>query len=319
MKYYLATDCGGTKIASVIFDETLKIHAKTEFLGGANAKTLSPDVLNANIRGALEDVKEELGGKKIEKMYGFFMHNEELFAKHGADILGCDNVTEIPEGSLGVLCGGIYPDGALLLCGTGGDVFVIKNGEVADIIGGYGAILGEKGSGFAIGKAAINAAIAYHEGRGDYTVLYDVLKEKYPAESFRQSVYGIYRAPETVRDVAGFAIDVEKAAEKGDCVALDILNTASHDLADMVITAYKKNGLSNDFPLTFSGSVIKHDISRKEPLMFTTVCSILEKHGITNINTPLVQPVYGGILYYAYTQGMPVTRDKIKEYFTDVE
>ena len=69
MKYYLATDCGGTKIASVIFDETLKIHAKTEFLGGANAKTLSSDVLNANIRGALEEVKAQLGVKNIEKMY----------------------------------------------------------------------------------------------------------------------------------------------------------------------------------------------------------------------------------------------------------
>ncbi len=315
MKYYLATDCGGTKIASIIFDENLKIHAKTEFRGGSNAKTLPPEVLNENIRGALTDVKNCLGGKKIEKMYGFFMHNEALFAKHGADILDCGDVTEISEGALGVLCGGIYPDGALLLCGTGGDVFIVKDGKVNDIIGGYGAILGEKGSGFAIGKAAINASIAYHEGSGAYTPLYDTLIERFPAESFRQSVYGIYRAPETVRAVAGFAIDVEKAAEAGDTVAIEILNTAAKDLADMVITAYKKNKLPNDFPLTFSGSVIKHDIAREEPLMFGTICSILRQHGITNINTPVYKPVYGGILYYAYTQGMSVTREKIKEYF----
>ena len=317
MKYFLAVDCGGTKIASVVFDETLKIHEKTEFSGGANAKTLSSEVLNSNIRNALTDVKNHLGDKKIEKMYGFFMHNESLFAKHGEEILDCGDVTEIPEGALGVLCGGIYPDGALLLCGTGGDVFVIKNGSVADIIGGWGAILGEKGSGFAIGKAAINCAIAYHEGTGPYTVLYDRVKEKFPAESFRQSVYGIYRAPETVREVAGYAIDVEKAAENGDGVALGILDTAAHDLSDMVITAYRKNLLPDDFPLTFSGGVIKHDISRTNPLMFGKICSILKEHGITNINTPLIPPVYGGMLYYAYTQKMPVTRDKIREYFPD--
>ena len=319
VKYYLAVDCGGSKIASLIFDESLKIHTKTEFSGGANAKTLPPDVLCENIKNALCDVKRCAGGKKIEKIYGFFMHNEGLFERFGGEILNCPDVCVVSEGALGVLCGGIYPNGALLLSGTGGDVFVIKDGNVADIIGGYGAILGEKGSGFAIGKAAINAAIAYYEGTGPYTVLYDCVKEKYPADTFRQSVYGIYRAPETVRAVASFAIDVERAAEKGDGAALQILDTAAKDLSDMVIAAYKKNGLPDDFPLTFSGSVMKHDISREKPLMFDKICAHLEKCGIKNINTPLVKPVYGAVLYYAYTQNMAVDREKIKEYFSDLQ
>ena len=318
VKYYLAVDCGGTKIASVLFDENLKIHANMEFSGGANAKTLPYEVLCGNIKNALNDVKKSADGKQIEKIFGFFMHNEELFEKIGGEILNCADVCEIPEGALGVLCGGIYPNGALLLSGTGGDVFIIKDGKVADIIGGYGAILGEKGSGFAIGKAAINAAIAYHEGTGPYTVLYDKVKEKYPADTFRQSVYGIYRAPETVRAVASYALDVERAVENGDEVAVEILDTAAKDLADMVITAYKKNNLPDDFPLTFSGGVLKHDISREKPLMFRKILSYLEEKGIKNINIPLVKPVYGAVLYYAYTQNMAVDREKIKEYFPEL-
>lgn len=315
MKYYLAVDCGGTKIAFAVFDEQLKIHSKGEFKGGANAKTLSRDVLNANIKNALSDVRAVLDGKSIEAIYGFFMHNEALFEKYGKELLGCDTVKTVSEGALGVLCGGIYPNGALLLCGTGGDVFIIKDGEVFDIIGGWGAILGEKGSGFAIGKAAINAAIAYCEGTGPYTVLYDKLKEKYPADNFRQSVYGIYRAAETVRAVASFAPDVEASADSGDKVALKILDNAAVDLAEMVVTAYRKNNLPSDFPLTFSGGVFRHDISREKPLIFNKVKDILSSYGINDLNTPLIPPVYGAVLYHAYTAGMSVSRDSICQYF----
>lgn len=318
VKYFLAMDAGGTKVASVIFDEELKIHSQISFEGGLNAKTLSPDVLHGNIKNALLQVKDASCGKKIEKIFGYFMHNEALIEHYGAEILGCSQVVEISEGALGILCGGIYPDGALLLSGTGSDVFVIKNGKTEDIVGGWGAILGDEGSGFGIGKAAINSAIAYHEGRGEYTVLYDMIKEKYPAESFRQSVYGIYRAPETARAVADFSYETEKAAELGDKTALEIFENTARYLSDTVIAAYKKNGLKNSFPLTFSGGVLKHDLAREKPFLFKKIKNILSEHDITNLHIPKVPPVYGAILYYAYSMGMDVSGESIDKYFPNV-
>ncbi len=301
MKYYLSIDGGGTKIDAVIFDENLKIHSQLTYNGGINARTLASEVVENNIVGCLNMVKDAAPDIKFEKIYGFFMHNQEIFARHASAIIGCGNVEALQEGVQGLLCGGLYPNGVLLLCGTGSDAFVIKDGATVDIIGGWGAVLGDEGSGYSIGKAAMNAAIAYYEQRAPYTMLYDAVINKYPAETFRKSVYGIYSSKEPVRAVASFAKDAEEAADKGDGIAISIFEDAAAALADIVITAYKKHDLPKDFPLTFTGGLLKHDIKRENPLIFGKLRAILEKHGITNLSIDIFPPVFGGVISHAYS------------------
>lgn len=298
MDHFISFDGGGTKIDAIVFDENLNTVFKTTYNGGINARTLAPDVVEKNIVGCMEQIKSGINGLNIKRMYGFFMHNQLLFEKHGRDILGCGEVVVIDEGVQGILCGGIYPSGVLLLCGTGSDAFVVQNGQTVDIIGGWGALLGDDGSGYSMGKAALNAAIAYYEKRIDYTLLYDAVIKKYPAESFRKSVYGVYAGTEPVRAIADFAKDAEIAADKGDKAALQIFEDAATSLAQYVITAFNKHDLPLDTPVTFTGGILKHDISREKPLILGKIEEILSSCGITNLKTDIKPAVFGGMIYH---------------------
>ena len=298
MDFFISFDGGGTKIDAIVFDECLNTVFKTTYDGGINPRTLAADVVEKNIIGCMEQIRSGTNGLKIKRMYGFFMHNQHLFEKHGKYILGCGDIVSIDEGVQGILCGGIYPSGVLLLCGTGSDAFVVQDGSTVDIIGGWGALLGDEGSGYSIGKAALISAVAYYEKRAKHTLLYDAVIKKYPAESFRKSVYGVYAGAEPVRAIADFAKDAEIAADKGDKAALQIFDDAAAALSQYVITAFNKHNLPLDTPVTFTGGILKHDISREKPLMLDRLRKILSSHGITNLKTDIKPAVFGGMIYH---------------------
>lgn len=303
MEHFISFDGGGTKIDAIVFDENSSIITKITYNGGINPRSLPADVVEKNVRGCLEQIRKSAPALNVKRMYGFFMHNESLFAALGSEILNCGEVTVVDEGVQGILCGGIYPNGVLILCGTGSDAFVVQNGKTVDIIGGWGSLLGDDGSGYSIGKDALNAAIAYYEGRGEYTQLYDAVIKKYPAESFRKSVYGVYGGSEPVRAIADFAKDAEAAADNGDRIARQIFADAALSLAQYAITAFNKHRLPQDTPVTFTGGILKHDISRSSPLIMDTLTSTLALHGISNLKTDIKPPVFGGMIYHEMTHG----------------
>ncbi len=292
MKLYLSVDCGGTKTDCVLFDEKGTVFKEIRVYGGSNRRTLPPHAVEENIINCLKEVEKAVNGEKIECVYGYFMHNEELFDKYCREILKCERTVPIEEGTLALYCADIDNSGVVLLSGTGADAFVIKNGTTVDIIGGYGAFLGDDGSGYHMGREGIKAACAAYEGRGEKTVLLDMLLLKYPAESFRKSVYAAIGAKEPVKEIASFSSCVEKAADMGDKKALEIYSVIADALSDYVKAAYSKNELPDDFPLTVTGGILRSDSERKNPLLIP----LIEKNTGKKIICPKRKPSYGGMI-----------------------
>ncbi len=296
MELYLSVDCGGTKADCVFFDSEGKVIKEIRVSGGTNRRTLPAEQVEENIKKCLYEVKKELGENRLLGIYGYFMHCEELFEKYGGEILGCDKVYPIEEGTLALYCAGIYPDGVVLLSGTGADAFVVKDGVTVDIIGGYGAFLGDNGSGYHMGREGVNAACAAYEQRGESTVLLDMLREKYPAETFRKSVYALIGAKEPVKEIAAFSHEVEKAADMGDKVAIQIFGKVAKALSEFVTAAYKKNGLPDDFPLTVTGGILRSDCEREKPILIPQIERLCGK----KIVSPGKKPSHGGIACYLF-------------------
>ncbi len=299
MNIYLSVDCGGTKADFVLFDKDGNVIKEIRVGGGTNKRTLSVEQVENNIVNALTRVKEECGEDRVVGIYGYFMHCEDLFEKHAAAILGCNKVEPIEEGTLALYCAGIYPDGVVLLSGTGADAFVIKDGKTVDIIGGYGAFLGDEGSGYHMGRIAVNAACAAYEGWGGKTVLLDMLREKYPADTFRKSVYAMIGVPEPVKEIAAFSREVEKAADMGDETAQLIYYQIAEVLAVYVTAAYEKNGLPEDFPLTVTGGILRADCERERPMLVDKISMMCGKQ----IYKPGKKPSHGGIVKYLIDAG----------------
>ena len=119
-------------------------------------------------------------------------------------------------------------DGAVVAAGTG-TVGVARRGARLVKVDGWGSLLGDAGSGFAIGRAGIDAALRHADGRGGSQALLATAERRYgppPGLSER-----IYADPVPTRAVAAFAADVAAEAEGGDATSLAILEDAAAELA----------------------------------------------------------------------------------------
>ena len=289
-KIYIAADGGGTKLELAAVTESGEVVTTVRQAGGVNPRTSDKETVKKVIEEAKNKLTEAVGGFDALYCAGYFMHNTALFS----EIFGCEAV-EVDEGTLGLYAAGIYGDGVLILSGTGADAYIIKDGKTLDIMGGYGPLLGDEGSGFAIGRAAIQAAIADYEGYGEETLLTELLRKKYPSDTFRGSVYGVYQTPQAQKNIADFCYECEQAADMGDKIAKIIFKNSGYVLATTAETGYDKFNLDKNTPYTFSGGVILHDIKRDNPLMLPYITEYLTLRGITNQIMPKTTPLLAAV------------------------
>jgi glucosamine kinase len=119
-------------------------------------------------------------------------------------------------------------DGAVVAAGTGA-VCVVRRGERLAKVDGWGALLGDAGSGFAIGRAGIDRALRHADGRGGSAALLRAAERRYaPVPDLSERIYA---AEVPTRAVAAFAADVAREAAGGDPHAVAILANAGRELA----------------------------------------------------------------------------------------
>ncbi|HEY3630734.1 MAG TPA: BadF/BadG/BcrA/BcrD ATPase family protein [Jatrophihabitantaceae bacterium] len=113
----------------------------------------------------------------------------------------------------GALDGG---PGVVITAGTGTNCLGV-NGDRIERADGFGYLLGDDGSGFAIGRAGVAAALRAREGRGPATSLVDVLDAHFA--DVADFPHGIYSTDNPVASIASFTRAVAAAARSGDAVA----------------------------------------------------------------------------------------------------
>lgn len=96
--------------------------------------------------------------------------------------------------------------------------------------GGMGSVFDDAGSGYYIGRRAVSAAIRAADGRGQATVLSDIVQQAFGAD-LRQIVTGLSPTPTKRDNIARLAPHVIDAANQHDAVADRILRTAANELA----------------------------------------------------------------------------------------
>jgi N-acetylglucosamine kinase-like BadF-type ATPase len=119
-------------------------------------------------------------------------------------------------------------DGAAVAAGTG-TVCVARRGERLAKVDGWGTLLGDAGSGFAIGRAGLDAALRHADGRGGSAALLRAAERRYaPLPDLPERIYS---ADVPARAVAAFAVDVAQEAAGGEPHAEAILADAARELA----------------------------------------------------------------------------------------
>lgn len=162
--------------------------------------------------------------------------------------------------------------GIVLAAGTG-SIAIARDGNGASFrAGGYGWQMGDEGSGYAIGRAALGAVGRAVDGRGAETTLSTRVLEATRSADFDELVR--WTATAGPAEVAALAPHVLAAAADGDPTARAILHYAAEELAGLVLHLRRK--LGGDTPsVALTGGLLTN------PMLREALEARLKKDGIT--------------------------------------
>jgi len=300
MKYLIGIDGGGTKTDSAIADLSGKIiHLTTGKPSNFLVVGIEEAVENIfalieenlfKLEGDFADVKQIVigvagAGRKedaqlLEKSF------KDYAAQQGVHFKGVKVVSDAH-----IALEGAFPDsaGCILIAGTGSILFGKDEKGVIHRVGGFGRLIGDEGSGYSIGRKALNAVSKESDGRGEETLISELLNAKMKSSSANGIINEVYKEN---LDVASVARIVIEAAEEGDPIAEDILDEEADELVLHIKSLLNKIQIDN-LNIAFSGSLIDNKnfysdlLKRKIKLTLPNV----------TIVKPAATPVSGAILF----------------------
>lgn len=283
--FYLGIDGGGTKTEFALADSSGRI-MNSVCLGSSNPSDVGLEntfnVLRAGIievcgnipksnvsvfagiaGGSTDGIREQIS--EILSRFGF------AHAKNGSDAMNAVAAT------LG------EADGVSVIMGTGSVVFAQVSGKMHRV-GGYGYLFGDPGSGFALGREAILAALSFEDGSGEETLLYEAVRRQCGTERVLESLGKFYSGGK--REIARYAPLVLNASEEGDRVARRILYDGLERVAQSIRTA------SGYLPVGQAPArvVLCGGLCTKDEIIYRALCEIMagEPYTVSVCKTPLI-------------------------------
>lgn len=126
--------------------------------------------------------------------------------------------------------------GILVQAGTGSLLLAVAENRPPVVLDGWGHLVGDRGSGFALGQAGLRAAFSALDGAGPATALTGSLLGTDPEATIRE----LYASEAQTREVAARAPLVLRAAADGDDVALDAVFQVASALVALVLAAARR-------------------------------------------------------------------------------
>ncbi len=184
----------------------------------------------------------------------------------------------------------------LVLSGTGSCCFGRTWDGKAAKIGGWGHILGDKGSGFEIGLRALKAVVYYFDRDGEWSKLGRRILRKLELNEPDDLIGWVQTAGKN--EIAALTIEVFKARAERDEIAADILEGAAHSLAGDAATCAGRL-VKEGTPVQF---VLAGGVLLKQPHFAKKVASLLRRLWSNAIVTPLKRESVWGAVQLAKRQ-----------------
>jgi glucosamine kinase len=156
--------------------------------------------------------------------------------------------------------------GVGVISGTGSNVFGVGADGRTWRAGGWGHVIGDEGSGYALAVESIKAVFADRDRSGPETRLSDAAVDFFGVDSVEALATLVYSKPLTKGEIAAFAVETAHVAHAGDTVALELYRRAAVELGRQVLAVVERTGLADDFPVGLIGSAFKAGALFVEPL-----------------------------------------------------
>ncbi len=299
-RLYLGIDGGGTKTELALADET-GILLQTVVLGSSNPNDIGIESALSILREGISEVCAGIPKSRISLFAGLAGGGTADVKEKLASFLDGFGFARSAVGSdaeNAVSAGLGQQNGVVCILGTGSVVFAQQAGKLHRV-GGYGYLLGDAGSGFALGRDAVLAALQYEDGSGAPTALYEAVKEKCGTERVLDALGAFYRGGK--RRVAEFAACVLDAYARGDDLSTQILMKNLAEVAEMVHSAAARLECAR-VPVVLCGGVACAYADTVRDLL-ADLLTKKQKQYVVSLSRR--RPVYGALAL----AGMPVRED----------
>jgi len=263
-KYVLGVDGGGTKTEVILVNRTGTIIARTRG-GSTNYQAVGGERLKLELSNLIEKITSKT---KIptNKIYCLFLglagagrkSDRQAIAKLFDDSDFKDKISVDSDAIIALAGAFSNRHGIILIAGTGAICFG-KNAENKVVrAGGWGYLLGDEGSGYFIGRNAIQAALKDFDGRGEKTLLRNVLESKFNLNSIDEIVPLIYRNKLDRVAIADLAPLVFDQAKEGEPVAQQIIKETGSEMGKLAKAVAVRLGFTNEkVNVALIGSIFK--------------------------------------------------------------
>ena len=155
-------------------------------------------------------------------------------------------------------------------------------------IGGYGWQMGDEGSGYAMGRAALGAVSRAHDGRSPRTSLTDRVLAATRCPDFDGLVRWAARASPS--EMASLAPHVLEVAAAGDPLAQGIVDYAARELSQLAICLRPLLDVEAPIGVALTGGLLARD----RPLRRMVLDRLAEEPGLAPVDAP-VDAVVGAL------------------------
>jgi len=258
--YFLGVESGGTKTTAILVDAQKGIPVRSMVFPPGNIAVIGKEKTSELIDEILSalDVKSKL--HKIAwstfALAGAGREEENRNAREIIKANGIERFSLMTDAE--ILNYAIFADepGILLASGTG-SICVFKDSENKyRRKGGWGYLLGDEGSGFDIGKKAIQAAIAEAESGKQSSELTRNLFRFYKIDKPAELITLVYATENPQNKIASCAKLVSELAEAAEPNAVAIIDSAVDALLLLADKAIVESGFPAPYKIALAGSAL---------------------------------------------------------------
>lgn len=175
--------------------------------------------------------------------------------------------------------------GVALIAGTGSIALGQNECGRVERSGGWGHILGDEGSGYDIGRRALQAAVQAADGRGPETRLLEQVLRHWELLSADEIIGKVYSSNDkaTLAEISSLTLQL---AREGDKMARKIVREAARELAHAVLTVGNRLGLQEkELSLALGGGLLLHEPGFRS-LVLRHICKYLRIKQVVSVEQP---------------------------------
>ncbi|MDQ2731704.1 MAG: hypothetical protein M3Y56_08605 [Armatimonadota bacterium] len=308
---YLGIDAGGSGTTCVLVDEDGCL--KGRGVGpAANFAHLEPEKIVAAVAAAHQEALQAAGTDmeavaRAHVCMAGYGHSDEQRARNLLDTILRPAATTYSwdlDAALASVCGA--EPGLVVIAGTGSVAYGRTVMGESIRVGGWGYLVGDEGSGYWLGAAALRLTLQALDGRRRQGLLVRRVCDEAKVASAVALRDRVYREGWRAGEIAAFAPLVTAAAEAGDPDALELVEGAAHELAALIQAALAQPNMPQD-RCGLVGGLWKAGPVLTEPFR-RTVQAVAPSIQLVR---PLIEPAAGAALLALHAAGFRLRPDEI--------